>query len=644
MTNNLSNTVENSTIPKLNTNNNLHFNYLFDVAGDAIFLADIQTGQILECNKVACKNLGYTKNELLKLKVGDLNATEFDLKKEQKRWQSIKPEKPVTIEKNLKRKDGSSYPVEIKISIIKNNDKKMVLGIARDITERKKDKEQIIESEEKYKALYEKAPLAYHSLNKDGIIIDVNPAWLETLGYKKSEVINKYVGNILTKKSHEKFKSLFPIFRKKGHISNEQFTMIKKDETKVQVLYEGCIGKSSNGEFKQTYCTFKDITEEVIVKKELIKAKEKAEESSRLKSEFLHNMSHEIRTPMNGILGFSELLENPNLPIEKQKHYTTIIQNSGKLLLRIIDDILEISRLGTKQVKVIKQPVCLNNLLVELFSIFDTRAKENKTPLYLKNALSDEESIVETDITKLHKIISNLLENAIKYTNKGYIELGYYLENNTIKIYVKDTGIGILPSKLNIIFGRFTQANDHPLSSNASGLGLGLSIAKENAELLGGTLEVASKVMKGSEFVLTLPYNPILKKTKKEITTNSKKKKCKLLIAEDEEVNVLYLETIIHDFADCTIIHAKNGKEAVDIIKHDKTINIILMDLKMPVMDGFEATKEIKKIRPNTTIIAQTAYSTNNEKEKALEYGCSEFISKPLDKEKVKTVLKKYIK
>lgn len=641
---NLSNTSENTITPKSNTNNNIQFNYLFDVAGDAIFLADIQTGQILECNKVACKNLGYTKKELLKLKVSDLDTTDFDLKKEQKRWRSIKPEKPVTIEKYHKRKDGSSFPVEIKISTIETNGKKMALGIARNITEQQKIKDQITESEEKYKALYEKAPLAYQSLNKDGIIIDVNPAWLKTLGYKKSEVVNKYFGDFLTKKSQEKFKSVFPVFKEKGYIHSEKYTIIKQNKTKIQVLYEGCISRSPDGEFKQSYCTFKDITKEIKAKKELIKAKEKAEESSRLKSEFLHNMSHEIRTPMNGILGFSELLGNPNLPIEKQRFYIKIIQNSGKLLLRIIDDILEISRLGTKQVKVINEPVCLNNLLVELFSIFDTKAKENETPLYLKNSLSDKESIIKTDITKLHKIISNLLENAIKYTNKGFIEFGYYLENSNLKIYVKDTGIGILPTKLKIIFGRFTQANDHPLNSNASGLGLGLSIAKENAKLLGGNLEVTSKVMKGSKFILTLPYKPISKGIQKEPTLNSKKKKCKILIAEDEEVNVLYLETIIHSFVDCTIVHAKNGKEAVDIIEQDETINIVLMDLKMPIMDGFEATKEIKKIRQNTIIIAQTAYSTNNEKEKALKYGCSEFISKPLDKEKVKIILKKYIK
>ncbi len=635
--------IQKKDTPKFKSKENLHFKELFDLAGDAIFLADIKTGKIVDCNKTACKNLGYTKRELLNLKVSDLDSTYISLEDEQKKWNSLKPNKPITIEGKHKRKDGSEFPVEIRISILENNGKKEILGIARDISEFKKANDKLIESEEKYKALYEKAPLAYHSLNKDGFILDINPAWLKILGYKKSEVINKYAGNFLTAESHEKFKFLFPIFKEKGFISNEQFTMIKKDKTKIQVLYEGCIGLTPDGKFKQTYCTFKDVTEEVKAKKELVKAKEKAEESNRLKSEFLHNMSHEIRTPMNGILGFSELLSNPNLSIEKQQHFIKIIQNSGKLLLRIIDDILEISRLGTKQVKVINEKVCLNDLMVELFSIFDAKAKENKTPLYLKTPLSDDESCIETDISKLHKIISNLLENALKYTNKGFIEFGYYLEKNSLKIYVKDTGIGILPSKLNVIFDRFTQANEHPLNSNASGLGLGLSIAKENVELLGGTLKVTSEVMKGSEFVLTIPFKNSLKETKKEINKN--KNKCKVLIVEDEEVNVLYLKTIIHDFEDCNIVHAKNGKEAVEIVQQDKneTITLILMDLKMPVMNGFEATKKIKKIHPNAIVIAQTAYSTSNEKKKALESGCTDFISKPLHKEMIKEILKKYL-
>ncbi len=202
-----------------------------------------------------------------------------------------------------------------------------------------------------------------------------------------------------------------------------------------------------NEELKASEEEIKVINEELIVKskelkkinEELLTAKEKAEESDRLKNEFINNMSHEIRTPMNGILGFSMLLNKPNITNEKREHYISIIQNSGSQLLRIIDDILEISKLGTKQVKAVEKEICLNDLFLELFSIFDIKAKENRTPLYLCKGLNDKDSIIYTDKSKLNKILSNLLTNALKFTNDGYVEFGYQLIENKLEIYVKDT-------------------------------------------------------------------------------------------------------------------------------------------------------------------------------------------------------------
>ncbi len=299
---------------------------------------------------------------------------------------------------------------------------------------------------------------------------------------------------------------------------------------------------------------FRDITEQKKIESELIASKEQAEESNRLKTEFLNNMSHEIRTPMNGILGFSDLLNEPDLSDEKLKNYVNIIQNSGQQLLRIIDDIIDISKLGAKQVRVKESPVCLNEILFELFSVFDIKAKENKTPLYLKKGLSDKQSTILTDNSILTKILSNLLENSLKFTNVGFIELGYELKNQEIEIFVKDTGIGIEPGKHEAIFERFSQA-ERDLSKKTGGLGLGLSIVKENVELLGGKIRLESKKAEGATFFVTIPYKPAFT----NLEEDDIQEKQTILVVEDEEVNYLYIETLLNEIIklDCNILHAK---------------------------------------------------------------------------------------
>ncbi len=386
---------------------------------------------------------------------------------------------------------------------------------------------------------------------------------------------------------------------------------------------------------------------------ELTLAKDKAEESDRLKTEFFNNMSHEIRTPLNGILGFSEILNGPNLTEVNRNNYIKIIQNCGKQLLRIIDDIIEISKLGTKQVKTFKEEICLNELLTELFSIFGIKAKENKTPLYLKKALPDKESTIFTDRAKLNKILSNLIENALKFTFKGFIEFGYSLisKNNSklIEFFVKDSGIGIPPEKQAIIFDRFSQA-EKELSQKVGGLGLGLSIAQENAELIDGTITLRSKRDKGSTFFLTIPYEPVFAVNESDNLLNGIQKISELyhgdivLIVEDEEVNHLLLEALINEsFEFYNVIHAKNGQEAIDICKENTEIKLVLMDLKMPVMNGFDAIKIIKEFLPGLPIIAVSAYSSKEEINRAKLAGCDDYCIKPIEKNVLKRTISKYI-
>lgn len=307
---------------------------------------------------------------------------------------------------------------------------------------------------------------------------------------------------ILTKRVKDKTEAL-----------KEAKEISEKNEMLIQKQYQEL--KLTEKEISLTNAELTQARDKLIeTNSELAKAKQKAENSDRLKTEFINNMSHEIRTPMNGIMGFSRLLDKENLSTEKTKLYTNIIINSGNQLMRIIDDILEISKLETKQVKINNTEICLNDLLLEQFSIFDIKAKEKRIPLYLKKGLNDNESKILTDEVKLVKIIENLIENALKFTSEGYVELSYKIEklgeNAFIQISVKDTGIGIRPEKQEIIFQRFSQEDDE-LSLKVGGLGLGLAIAKENTELLGGKLSLISEKGKGSTFFVTIPYNPVNK-------------------------------------------------------------------------------------------------------------------------------------
>ncbi len=371
----------------------------------------------------------------------------------------------------------------------------------------KKAKEKVENKEKNFRDIFNNTTDAIYIQDKNSIFIEVNNGATNMYGYPRDFFIGKNP-SFLSAPGKNNLKEIKELVKDafNGKAQQYEFWGIRKNG---QIFPKIVRTQSGIYDGKKVVVTFSlDISDRVKIEEKLRLAKEKAEENDHLKTEFINNMSHEIRTPMNGIIGFAQFLNNPDLSREKQKYYISIIQNSGNQLMRIIDDILEISMLGTKQVKTIESKICLNNLFLELFSIFDIKAKENKTPLYFKKGLSDKESTIFVDESKLNKILSNLLENALKFTNIGFIEFGYNLietnHNAEIQIYVKDTGIGINPEKQAIIFERFTQEEE--ISQNVGGLGLGLSIAKENAELIGGKITLESEKEKGSTFFITIPY------------------------------------------------------------------------------------------------------------------------------------------
>jgi signal transduction histidine kinase len=389
-----------------------------------------------------------------------------------------------------------------------------------------------------------------------------------------------------------------------------------------------------------------DITDQRKIEQELIKAKNHAEESDRLKSAFLANMSHEIRTPMNGILGFTDLLRTPDLSGEKQLAYINIIQKSGDRMLGIINDIIDISRIESGQMRVTFSKTNINDQIENIYSFFLPEVKEKGIELTYKTALPTKDAIIKTDGEKLFAILTNLTKNAIKFTSKGSIEFGYEKIDNEIEFYVKDSGIGILAEQMDYIFKRFRQGNES-LSRTYEGAGLGLSISKAYVELLGGKIRVESIFGKGSIFYFTVPYNTeitsmvIVAKNDLENSVNNEKKSLTILIADDDLASETLISKTLESFSKVEF-RVRTGSDAVDCCRSNPNIDLILMDIKMPGIDGYEATRQIRLFNKKVIIIAQTAFALLGDREKALEAGCNDYISKPVDGKQLIGILQKY--
>ncbi len=379
---------------------------------------------------------------------------------------------------------------------------------------------------------------------------------------------------------------------------------------------------------------------------ELRNAKDKAEESNKIKTNFIQNISHEIRTPMNGIMGFSELLKADSITSKERTEYSNIIIKSSKELINSVDNILEISKLETKKIIISPQNTNIKMLLDQLIAIHKIKADKKGLVIQLKNKIPEEKNIIFVDRSKLFKILSNFIDNSIKFTNDGTITISCCIKNQSLIISIEDTGIGIKSEDQKIIFQSYSQS-EKEISKNYGGLGLGLAIAKKNADLIGGKITFNSKESNGSIFTLNTPYIPMQDNNKTIPNTEEtilKQKKHIILIAEDGEINFLLLKTVLTKMTDFDfVIHrAVNGKEAVSICEENEEIDIVLMDIKMPIMNGYDATKRIKKIRPDLPVIAQTAFSTEEDIEKALAAGCDDFIAKPVDNKILKPILQKY--
>ena len=396
---------------------------------------------------------------------------------------------------------------------------------------------------------------------------------------------------------------------------------------------------------------------------ELIVAKENAEKADRLKSSFLMNMSHEIRTPMNAVIGFSNLLLNPEISKKEQNEFLEIILGNGDRLLHLIDDILDVSKIESGLMEISETEFSLSHLLTEMVMIYDNKRinmEKQNLKIRISQKVIKQDYILMTDPVRLKQVLSNLIHNALKFTESGFVEIGYSIQSaaqltknhvktnedgQLIKIYVKDTGIGIPEDHIESIFDRFIKVEGN--TKLYEGTGLGLTISKNLVELLGGKIWVESVVDQGSTFYFTLPIKVSDNeskdiKLKDKIPDKFEWTDKVILIAEDEESNYSLLEHILKE-TKVQLLWAKNGIEAIDICRSYKNINLVLMDIKMPEMDGYAATKSIKKIRKDIPVIAVTAYAEDKEKEESSKAGCDDYMAKPIEIDNLLPLIDKYM-
>ncbi|WP_313805100.1 response regulator [Flavobacterium sp.] len=414
--------------------------------------------------------------------------------------------------------------------------------------------------------------------------------------------------------------------------------LVNQDESAINSL------KNIKGEFRYIGKLFEENKKKT---EELAIAKNKAEESDKLKSAFLMNLSHEIRTPMNAIIGFSDLLSNTKLSEKEQQDYIRIIQQSGKSLIAIIDDLVEMSKIDSQLIKPNLSSVNLNQLVQEVYDSYKIIQKPKVTFKYVGPEQPIKANVI-TDSTKLREILTNLIDNAFKFTDEGYILLEFMVNEKAKKIefQVKDSGIGIEEKFQKKIFQRFSKLNFKGISAN-EGLGLGLAISKAYLEMLGGDISFQSQVGVGTAFTFTVPleYDSdkiVVEKEAKsiQITTDLGNEKL-ILVAEDDNINFILIERILKMIG-FNVLRAKDGVEAVQFFKENSEIDLIFMDIKMPNMDGYEAFEAIRKFNSGIPIIAHTSYSFPEEIQKIKDIGFTDYISKPLSKEAVVSMVNKY--
>jgi PAS domain S-box-containing protein len=556
-------------------------------------------------------------------------------------------------EVKISKPEGDETYAEAKVATVNYEGKKSRLVFIRDITKRKQAEKKSERDKNMLNQAQKIAKLGswYWDVQKKSFVC--SDEIYRILGIEKTQIAEKnpkWFANFIPDFERENVLDCFINSLRKEEPLDIEFPIITSQKERKIIHSQSQVYFDKNGRLERVIGTLLDISERIRIEQALKEAKLKAEEADKLKSAFLANMSHEIRTPMNAILGFASLLKRQELPKDIHQEYIDHIQQSGEGLLKLINDIVDISKIESNQLQIENGPVLINDLLDKLYNRYEELLilKNRQTiRLRVEKALPDPNFTVISDAFRLQQVISNLLNNSLKFTMNGEITFGYKIVNSTLEFFVVDEGVGIADDKKDQIFKRFGKLDD-PSRMNKSGTGLGLSISKSLLNLMGGKIWLESGEPGNTRFCFSIP----LQFAEKE---KSQEKKCAespccmnselvgktILIAEDELLNYKLLETLLKKTG-AKVLWAKNGQEAVEAVS-SKKVDLIFMDIKMPKMNGYEATRAIKKIDNSIPIIAQTAFAFANEKKYILQSGCDMYLTKPIDHKEIYDVVNRFL-
>lgn len=515
-------------------------------------------------------------------------------------------------------------------------------GALRDISERKLAENSLKQSEERLRDIMFSTMDWIWEVDEKGRYTYSSQRGVDFFDVAPDEIIGKTPFDFMDPDEAERVTAILAeLASKKMPIKDFENWSIGRDGKKICLLTNGVPILDNDGQLLGYRGVDKDITDWKQAEQELITAKEKAEASDRLKTAFMNNISHELRTPLNGILGFAELISEPGMPAGEKQHFLNIMRKSSTRLINTVTDFMDISLITSGNMALNKKVVLLNDLIRSVAEDYEARCVE-KGLNFQVDFDNTQQILIETDAELLVKVFHHLLDNAVKFTREGSILLSCAPFENSIKFIVSDTGIGIDDEMQEVVFERFTQETTS-LSSGYEGSGLGLSISKGIIQLLGGNIVLESEKGVGTKTSFSLPALPIQFNDKK-ITDEGPKSagESVVMIVEDDYFNLLYIETLLRNTGIKTLA-ARNGQDALEKCRLNEKIELVLMDLKMPVMDGYQATRLIRKLRPDLKIIAITAHAMSGDEHLAFQAGCSDYLTKPFESQVFYSKISKYI-